>query len=240
LTIATTTTNELTIDSIARMAYMHAGLLEVHQSADEARKSYARTLLDTIVKELEVEGLFAKSISFETITLESGTFVYTMPSDCLDVVGIGMYIAPGQPLTSAASELPVKDILRDQWQTIATKDSQSYPLMYYCHRVPAVPEVWLWPTPGPSEDGGLVRFQVHRLRADATDGSKTVDYERYWTQYFIWELAHQLSVGSGKALDRCQYLAGQAMQKKRMAKMYSAQRPDTQVVLGHSSGRRRR
>jgi hypothetical protein len=241
MAIAATTTNELNIDAIVRMAHVHSGLLSVYQNVDAARGAYAKSLLDTILKELENEGLFAKSISFESVTLVSGVFQYTMPTDCLDVIGIGMWISAdqvGSPNT--ADELPVKDILRDQWQTLTSKGAEARPLMYYCHRVDAVPAVWLWPTPGPSEAGSRIRFQVHRLRADATDGTKTLDYERYWTQFFIWELAHQLSIGAGKALDRVQYLSAQATQKKKMAKMYSAQRPDMQLVIGHSSGRRRR
>ena len=113
--------------------------------------------------------------------------------------------------------------------------------MYYCHRELATPQVWLWPQPSATENGSLIRFQVHRFRSDATQGAATLDYERYWTQFFIWELAHQLSVGSGKGIDRCQYLAAQAAQKKKMARMYSAQRPDQRFTVGYlGSGRRRR
>lgn len=241
MTIATTTDAELTIDQIVRQAHVRSGLLSVYQSVDATRGAYARQVLDTILKELESEGLFAKSISFSTTTLVTGQFEYDMPADCLDVVGIGMWISADQASTpDAADELPVKDVLRYQWQTQTTKEAAGRPLFYYCHRVPVIPQVWIWPVPSATENGSLIRFQIHRLRADAVDGTKTVDYERYWTQFFIWELAHQLSVDSGMALDRCNYLAQTAMAKKQKAKMYSAQRPFTQLMIGHWGGVGRR
>src|SRR5262249_13603048 len=161
------------------------------QDVDQVKGSYARDRLDTILKELEVEGLFAKSISFETITLVSGQFQYDLPSDALDAVGIGMYIDPSQASSNPqnANELPVKDMRREEWQVLTRKDATGRPLKSFCHRVNVVPQVWYWPVPGSSEAGGIVRHQVHRLRADTTLGTVKPDYELYWNQFFIWELS---------------------------------------------------
>lgn len=241
MTIATTRTNELTLGAIVKIANVQAGLAPIEQSINAVRTAHALTLLDTILKGVQDEGIYARSVAFQTITLVAGQYVYTMASDVLDVVGIGMWISADQASNpTAASELPVKDVPRDTWQTQSSKTSQGRPLQYYCHRAEAIPQVWLWPTPSSVEGGSLVRFQVHRLKADATDGNATADAERYWQQFLIYELAHQLSLGAQKALDRTQYLGNIARDQKRLAKMYSMQRSATQLVLGTSSGRRRR
>lgn len=234
MTIATTTGNELTIDGIVRTAHVLSGLLSQYQSLDAARAATGRLLLDSILKELENEGIYARSAKFELVTIVSGTFKYTMPTDCLDLFGTAMWISADQASTpDAASELPVNDITRDRWQRLQPKNSTGRPIYYYPHRELFPIEAWLWPIPDASSDGSLLRFQTHRLRSDATDGAKTVDYEVYWTQFFIWELSHQLSVASQKPLARCQYLAGQASMKKAKAKTYSAQRPEIQFTVGY-------
>lgn len=241
MTIAATRTNELTLGAIVKIANVQAGLAPIEQSINAVRTTHALTLLDTILKGVQDEGIFARSVSFQTITLVAGQYVYTMASDVLDVVGMGMWISADQASTpTAASELPVKDVLRDVWQTRSSKDAQGPPHEYYCHRAEAIPQVWIWPTPSSSESGSLIRFQVHRLRADSTDANATADAERYWQQFLIYELAHQLSVGAQKALDRTQYLGMIAEKNKRMAKMYSMQRSSTQLILGTASGWRGR
>lgn len=241
MTISTSRTNELTLGQIVKLAYVQAGLAPIEQSINQVRTSYALSLLDTILKSVQDEGIYAKSVTFQTVTLSVGVFEYMMDPDVLDVIGIGMWISSDQasdPL--AANELPVKDVPRDTWQTQTSKDAQGRPIQYYCHRAESIPQVWIWPVPSSSEDGSLIRFQVHRLRADSTDANTTADAERYWQQFLIYELSHQLSLGAQKALDRTQYLGSIAREQKRLAKMYSFQRTDTQMVLGTSSGRRRR
>lgn len=241
MTISTSRTSELTLGSIVKLGYVQAGLAPIEQSINQVRTAHALLLLDTTIKSLQREGIFAKSVSFQTITLATGVTVYTMATDVLDVVGIGMWIDATQASTpDAASELPVKDVLRDTWQTNSSKGSEGRPLQYYCHRAEEVPQVWIWPTPSASENGSLIRFQVHRLRADTTNANDTLDAERYWQQYFIYELAHQLSLGAQKDLTRTQYLGSIAREQKKLAKTYSFQRTETQLYLGTGSGRRRR
>lgn len=242
MTISPTTTNTLTIDQIVRQAYVKAGLVSEYQQVDNIKGLFAKQLLDTIVKELEVEGIMAKSVSFETVTLAASTFVYTLSENTLDAFGVAMWIDPTQAATGlpATSELPVYPMQRMEWQTITTKDNTAdRPRKYYCHREFEQAQVYYWPTPDASGAGGVVRHQVHRYRADATDGTATLDYEKPWTQYFIHELAHQLSVSSQKPLDRCQYLAALAAAKKRQAKLYSGERPGQRFTIGHTSGQRR-
>lgn len=241
MTISASRTNELTLGQIVKLGYVQAGLAPIEQSINQVKTTHALSLLDTIMKAVQDEGIFARSVSFQTITLASGVFEYTMDSDVLDVVGIGMWISADQASDPTnAVELPVKDILRDSWQTNTVKTSVGPPLMYYCHRAEAIPQVWIWPKPSATEDGSLIRFQVHRLKADSTDANRTADAERYWQQFLIYELAHQLSLGAQKDLGRTQYLGGIARENKRLAKMYSFQRTETQLYLGTMSGRRRR
>ncbi len=240
MAIATTTGREITVDGIVLAAYQRAGLLSEYQAVDSAKSAVARNLLDTICKGLEAEGIMARSVSFQLITLATDTFRYDMPSSVLDVFGAAMWIDPTQALTpDAANELLVTEKTRDEWQRLTSKDAEARPLFYYVHRQASPIQVWVWPRPGASENGGLIRFQCHRLRADANDGAVTLDYEVYWEQYFIWELAYQLSLGAGMDLTRCVHLSSVAADKKLVAKRYSMQRPGVQFTVGHRSGARR-
>lgn len=242
MTISTSRTNELTLGQIVKLGYVQAGLVPIEQSINVARTNHALTFLDIILKGVQDEGIFARSVSFQTVTLSTGVYQYTMDPDVLDVIGIGMWISAEQAVASstAANELPVKDVLRDTWQTQTSKDAEGRPIQYYCHRAEEIPQVWIWPRPSASEDGSLIRFQVHRLRADSTNANSTADAERYWQLFLVYELAKHLSRGAQKGLDRTNDLAVEAREYKRLAKMYSFQRTETQLVLGTASGRRRR
>lgn len=242
MTIATTSTFELTIDQVVRQAFVLAGLLSEYQPVDSVKGAFAKQKLDTIVKELENEGIFAKSVAFETVSIVSGQYIYTLSTGTLDAFGVAMWVDPLQAAqgTAANSELAVPAMGRMEWQTITTKAATGRPLKYYCHREPSPPEVYFWPTPSASEDGGAVRFQVHRFRADATDGNATLDYEKTWTQYFITRLAHDLSLGAQKPIERLNYLMTMAGEQKRKAKLYSGERPAQRFTVGTISGMQRR
>lgn len=236
MTESTSTSNNPTIDNLVLKAYRHAGLINVGQSLTTAQGSAARDLFDDIVDEVEAQGVFCRSVQMFIQTIQAGVTQYTMSSDVLDVVGDGAYIDPTQTnLLQATAETPVTLMTREQWQGLSAKAAEGRPLMYWPDRSAGSVVVNVWPVPDISSDQSHVRFQLHKLRPDVVDGSKTLPFERYWAQYFVWELAHQLAMQNSLNMARVSYMANVAQQKYKTARGYSKQQMPTQAILNHPS-----
>lgn len=233
MTISASRTHEFNVGQICRLAYREAALLNVYQDMTAQQAAAAMDFFQVIVHSAETEGLFARSVEFETVTLVAGTSEYALDTSTLDVHGNGAYIAAGQ----TESELPVMPISREMWQGKGVRVEGGPPSEYYAHRSSSTVEVWLWPTPGTSEAGGTVRLQSRRLRADVTTSTVTPDAERFWTEYFVLRLAEKLAGSSGLGLDRTQNLERKA--ERALQKCRGKANPSTnqQIVIRHGRSR---
>ena len=197
MTANTTSTRELDINKIVERAHNLAGLRNPMQgqtgSGWTEHAAMARDYLDVIADHLQSKGFFVRAIDFYTLTLVASTSSYSLPSDTIDLIDKGAYRAPTD--TTGTGETPLMPISRDQWQTLVNKGATaSRPFLYYVdrHSVPVKVEIW----PKPSE-AGTVRFQRHRMLGDMNDGSKTVDLERHWVKYLLYELSAMLAESGG-------------------------------------------
>lgn len=234
MTIAATRTRRLTIDNIVLTAYRVAGLVNEGQQASAAKRLAAYTLLETIVDENQIYGLYAREIVFETLLLTAGEDEYALSDDAFDVISDGMYIPANDPDPEhATAEMLVVQIDRESWQRISAKSSVSYPTQFYTDRTSDTLRVKLWPIPS---EAGRIRFQVHRLTADNNDGGATPDLERFWVQFLIWELAHQLATSNSLSLERILHLQQTAAAKLLICRAYANPRGSQQAYLDHSTG----
>lgn len=226
-----------TIDSVVATAYRRAGLLSVQQTPSSNQSATARDILADISQELVTEGVFQRAVQVQYVALVLGQNQYPMPEDVIAIVGNGAYIDPTQSQVpfQANSETPVTMRDRDFWQTMSAKGSAGRPFVGYFAREAPLGTLYIWPTPSATEVGGHIRFQVQQTRPDLTDGTKTLPYERYWTDFFVWELAHYLAVENSLDMNRVGYLAQQAAAKKASAKAYSHENVDKQAVINHST-----
>ncbi len=234
MTIGTTVGRELNVNTIVLRADQLAGLMAPEQGFSgptwNPRAAFGRDLLETILDELQTEGVFARGVSFTNLTLVAGTAIYALPETVFDVIEDGSYIAAGEDVDAATAEMPVIQKDRETWQRIGTKSVESQPTLFFTDRSVFPIQVRLWPTPS---EAGTIRFQTHRLLADTTDGNTTVDLERYWVQYLMWELAHQLASSASHPESKCARLAQTAAMKKERAKAYSNQGVPSQIYLDH-------
>lgn len=236
MAVATTSTRELDVTQICLAAYKLAGLMPNEAGAAgvqwDRRTPFAKDLLQTILDELSSEGVFARAVSFLNLTLVSGTYIYSLPASVFDVIENGAYIAASETdITKASSETPVVQRDRETWQTMSAKAAASRPVIFFTDRDANPIQVRLWPIP---DEAATIRFQCHRLLADVTDGNATVDLERFWQQYLMWELAHQLAVSANK-LEHAQYLSAQAATKKERAKAQANQGTSSYMYLDHET-----
>lgn len=243
-TEATTSTYVPSIDTVVAQAYRRAGLMSQLQSPTTVQASLGRELLSNIADALQAEGVLMRAVQFGYVSLVSGQNAYIMPENVLDLVGNGAYISPtdSQVPFQAMSETVVVKKDRDTWQSLAAKGSQTQPTLYYFARGAPQSTLYLWPTPGPLQVGGQIRFEQHQTRPDVSNGNNTLPFERYWTDFFVWELAFQLAIDNSLSLDRAGALATRAGALKANAKAYSKQNVTMQAVISHPTayGRRRR
>jgi hypothetical protein len=235
MTIAAARTRELDIGRICLRAYQLAGLVNESQSITADKGAFARDMLGNIIDEMQPHGLRARAVEFRDLTLVADDYTYTLDTDVLDVVGDAMFIDPDEAdLTKASGEVPIVMIGRDEWQLLSDKSATGRPVMYYVHRTASPPEIRFWPIPD-ADHAGTVRFQIHRLAANSNDSSKTVDLERYFSQYLIWELCHHICLANSLH-QQASYYGKMAMMKLELCKSFSAQRTPAQLVLRHRTG----
>lgn len=237
-TEASSSTFVPTIDEIVAMSYRRAGLLNVQQSPTTVQGGVARQVLSVLVTALAAEGIAMRAVQPGYVALVEGQNLYTLPEDVIDCVGNGAYIDPtvSQVPFQASSETPVIKMDRDTWQNMSSKSAESRPTMYYFARNAPLSTLYVWPTPSASEAGGQIRFQYHQLRPDVTDGTKTLPFERYWDEYFVYALAGRLALDNSMSLDRVGYMDQMAAAKKDIAKGYSKQSVNMQATIDHMTG----
>jgi hypothetical protein len=239
---AATRTYVPSIDDLVAMSYRRAGLLPAQQAPTTVQGAVARQVLSVLVTALEAEGIAMRAVEPGYVTLVEGQNLYTLPETVIDCVGDGAYIDPTQSQVpfQASSETPVIKKDRDTYQSLSSKSAESRPTLYYFARNAPLGTLYLWPTPSASEAGGLIRFQYHVLRPDVTDGTKTMPFERYWDEYFVYALAGRLATDNSMPLARIGYLDQMAGMKKETAKGMSKQNVNMQATINHMTGWQRR
>lgn len=230
MTVATSSTNEFDVGKICRLAYMEAGLLNPQMQLSEAQASVARDFLELIARSIDTEGMFSRVVDFEDVALVTGQTSYSLNAATIDVVGAGMYRDPTDT-NPGSSETIVKPISRETWQELSTKSAASRPTMFYFSKSETPPTVRVWPIPSTSENGGVLRLQAQRLRADANSATVTMDFERYWTEYLVQKLAAALSRANSLNLARVQELEGMAAMLLQKCKAKSHQQVNQQFVV---------
>lgn len=238
MTIQADVGRELNITTLIRRAYQLAGLMSAEQGTDgpqwASRSGMARDLLTVIVAEVQTAGFMTRGRNFVYQTLTQGTYTYALPDTVWDVVGNGAYIAAAETnVTAATSETPVVQRDVETWQSIGTKAGQGRPTFFMVDRSVFPLQVRVWQTPS---EAGTIRFQTYRLLSNVTDGNATVDLERYWSGYLLFELAHQLACAHSLPTDKCMYFATMAQNKKDEAKKWGNQHASTTFVIEHRTG----
>jgi hypothetical protein len=235
VTVAATSSFELTIDQIVLAAYRQAGLLHYSQGLDQSRGSYGRTNLATIIDLLQAEGTQVRCVTFTDLVLEEGTAQYSFGQEVIDVIGDGSLISSSDDPDKPASATPIMQMDRARWQALASKAAESSrPVQYYAERFGLVTQAWLWPTP--TDTNSIARFMTQVHYPDVNNGSNTVKLERQWAQYLIWQLAYELSLSQGKSADKRQELRAGAQYRLQLCKGFSNQHTGAQMMLDHPTG----
>lgn len=238
MTISTSRDFEFTVDQICTMALELANVTSPTQRPQPLQLAQARRWLQTILKELQDNGQFARGVTFIEITCVAGTYKYDLPTDTLKLTGGGMYIPAGTvDLSKAAGETLIEEQSREEWQRNSAKDSQGQPTLYFQNRAEVPNEVWLWPIPN---EAGVCRFEQHVLIADVVNyGSATIDLKQFWMQYVQYRLAEMLAEGAGFDRKKISGLRDSAENYLSKARGRASQGINFQIRVAHGQQRRR-
>ena len=232
MTVNSSSTRELTIDKIVRLAIQKAGLMPAGGAQAGIQwnnyASQARDFLDVELDGLSAEGSLDQTFELYPLTLVASTASYALPSTTVGVVGDAMYLSPG----STQGATPVKPMDRAHYQSITDKVSEGTPTLYWCEAHSTV-TLYLWPVPS---EAGTLTLQRNRLLADNTDGSKTVDLARYWTKFLVSAVAHEIGMANGVPETRLGYIRGERERALIRAKSFGMPTTPSQVVVTHTTG----
>lgn len=237
MTVSSTTTRELDVNTICRRAFQLAGLMDASQGVDSpqwaTRSAMARDFLESDIESLQSAGINVRHVDFYDLTLTADTSPHTADASTLDLLGDAMYLPEGE--TDGWTVVAPRS--REEYVTLPHKASSGRPSLYYAHRG-ATLQIYFWPVPD-SDNLGTVRFQRHKLMATATEGGATMDLARHWTEYLLFSLAHKLALANTLPIERCGYLRSESERHFKRAKAYSQQRTPGFMHIDHPTGWRR-
>jgi len=227
------------IDDIVLQAFQQCGIMGLMEGVThpmwEAYSSFGRKRLDAIINELPTSGGIALATEFYDLTLTSDTYRYSLPAYTLAVNGDGMFMDSSvTDTTKADSESIVKQIGRDQWHALSSKDGTGDPTMVYIHRAASPIQAWFWPIP--DDTGSTVRLPLHRVSTSAAAGTNTLELRGYWTQYLVYELAFTIALSQSLPAEKYRPLGDKASALRKRAVAYSMDHTGSQIMVDH--GRR--
>lgn len=228
MTIAVTRTRELDINTIVQRSMQLAGLMSPQQSTSDPAFAPQRTMavdfLELICKGVQGGAVIERHVVRQTAAVTALSATVTLATSAMTMVGTAMFTETG-----FTEETPVNFIDLQTYQAIPEKTLTGRPAQGYFARQP-IPTVTLWPVP---DVNGTLTVVSHILSADVSNASETIDFERNWTDYFVWELAHYLSVSAGMPKQDCGYMRSRAEEKLEICKRYSKSNVAVQMRYSH-------
>lgn len=230
MTISASRTRELDISTIVKRAMQTAGLMEPGASTVDPlfgpRREMAMDMLDSICKSVQNEAVIDRHVVRTTAAVTAASATVTLSTSAMMLLGKVMFAETGETYES-----PIQVVSTDDYNNIGDKTTTGTPSVALFNRQPT-PTLTLWPVP---DANGTVTYEYHTLAADVSLETDTLDFERHWTSFFIWELAHQLLFASGVALDRVGYARKRAETLLETAKAYSRNHQSIRFVSNHKT-----
>ena len=183
---------ELDVNDYIEEAFERCGL-EIRTGYDVRT---ARRSLNLMFADWANRGLNRWTIDQSTLSLTSGTAVYTLPTDTVDILSAVIRTGTG----TSQSDTQITRISRDVYINIPSKNTQAQPSQWYVDRQ-ITPQIKIWPTPDTSYT--LVYDRLTRIE-DADSSINTLDVPFRFYPCLAAGLAYYLAMK--KAPDRIQIL----------------------------------
>lgn len=238
MTISTTPSVPISVNTLILLAYKRAGVLPVEAQLSGANMTpkleHGRQTLDLILDGLATEGFIARTTEFYDLEVVAGEPYYTLPDTILDVFEDAMFVpAENVDTKFTTGELVCKQIDLSTWQTLTTKGSSSTrPQLYVALRSGATVQLRFWPVPS---EAGKMRIKTVRLLGSAADGTKSPDLQRYWYDALVWCLAYYIAVDSSMPAEKIAFLQAMSADKKLACVRYAHEHTPNQAVLSYQT-----
>lgn len=168
----------------------------------ESRTGYdlrtaARTL-DFMFAEWASRGLNLWTIEQRQVLLSTGTAVYDLPLDTVNIVSAVIRTGTDQQ----QQDVIIDRISRAEYLHVPNKNTQSRPAQYYVERS-AVPKLYLYPAPDGAQSYIFRYYAIRRIQ-NAGDPTNTADVDFRFLPCLVAGLAYHLALK--RAPDRIQLL----------------------------------
>tara|TARA_R110002012_G_scaffold257719_1_gene438014 strand:- start:87 stop:764 length:678 start_codon:yes stop_codon:yes gene_type:complete len=183
---------ELDVNDYIEEAFERCGL-EVRTGYDVKT---ANRSLNLMFADWANRGLNRWTIEQSTLSLTSGTAVYTLPTDTIDILSAVIRTGTG----TSQSDTQITRVSRDTYINIPSKNTQAQPSQWYVDRQ-IIPQIKIWPTPDTTYT--LVYDRLTRIE-DADSSINTLEVPFRFYPCLAAGLAYYLAMK--KAPDRIQIL----------------------------------
>jgi len=183
---------ELDVNDYIEEAFERCGL-EVRTGYDVRT---ATRSLNLMFADWANRGLNRWTVEQSTLSLTSGTAVYTLPADTIDILSAVIRKGTG----TSQSDTQITRISRDVYINIPSKNTEAQPSQWYVDRQ-IIPQIKIWPTPDIAYT--LVYDRLTRIE-DADSSINTLDVPFRFYPCLAAGLAYYLAMK--KAPDRIQIL----------------------------------
>lgn len=148
--------------------------------------AYGKRVLNQTMAMLSIrKGLWL--VDDVTVTLTPGTKSYTVGSGLTIDTPKPMSIDHARRVTSGGSEIPIRVVSREDYQSIPNKTLQSPTTMIYYHPTRDNGVLYVWPT-GTSDEDTII-ITTHRPIQDFDDAGNNPDLPKEWVLGITYLLA---------------------------------------------------
>lgn len=238
MTVSTNATLDYTRDQLITAAYRLAGVWPSSQESSDAQSAddvgMAADFMNLELMNLQAEGVVLRTVERPTpLVLVSGTSVYTLAADTIDVE-LGPYGEAGMIVNTDNAESMVMAMPRAEWLDNTNKTNVGTPTRVYIERLASVTLTF---DPIPNDSTQTFRYARVRLLRDMDSGSVTADLARRWLQYVVYAVATQVALAKNLDLAKVGYLRKEAMRMKERLMADDVQRGPIRMRVVHNSRR---
>lgn len=227
MTIASTRTDELTVERAVIVAMRLAGLKGPMEVPSAQELLHGQDLLALLIKGPLFSQAVTRGLVFRSITTTGLTLTYSLQQGDIDLFGDPAFTPTGE-----TNPRPVRQIDGARWQTLGATSITDEPAFVWADRSanPVVLNLW------PGAAAGTLRVRVHRPRADISDATTTLDVEQHWQQPLVQALAAELAMAATLPASRVDGLTQRAGGAAVMARGMSGEKVQQFVEMRHRTG----
>lgn len=177
-----------TAQEIINDALVLCGGLEDEETPTDAQTSYARRVLNRMVKSWSVKGLKAWCWNEGTLTLVASQQSYTLGAGGDLVIDRPLEIANARKVVDTV-ETPIRIVSRNEYMQQPSKDDEGEPVMVFYDPQLDTGRLYVWPAP---DDAHQIKFSYKQPADDFDANTNNPYFPSEWLEALVYGLAFRL------------------------------------------------